>query len=143
MKRRSILGVIGFAWVLLSCAPLNPQNSTVGDIGEVTWRVLLCPLTLCLSEVELKRQKQDAAQRAAYQSWYHGLSSEQQDREDRREEARLFGLGLALSGGGPFRNFSAPPAQVYQSVPVPITPLRRPTLCTTDVMGSSAYTTCQ
>lgn len=136
-----LLSVAAFSFI--SCAPLNPNNSTLQDVGEITGRVLLCPLTLCMSEVGFKMNYEDEQRRRAYQQWYQGLSGEQQDREDRREAARLFGLGLALSGGGPFRNFSAPLAPAYQPVPVPTYQPRQPTNCTTSFIGNQAYTNCQ
>ena len=69
---------------------------------------------------------------------------EQQDREDRREAAALLGLGLALSGGGPFRVPMAPVYQAPAFTPAPYQYLapRQPTNCTSNIVGSYVYTNC-
>lgn len=115
--------------LLPACAPLQPHESTWGDAGEVALRVAACPLTLCMSEIGLRLDADQAQRQAAHDRWYWSASREERDRADRREQAALIGLGMALSGGGPFQ---ARPA-----------PLRAPALrCTSLVMGASAYTEC-
>ena len=115
-----------------------------------------------------------ASRRVVYEQWYRGLSPADQvrykewdggvdaarlaqedldrqvreererDREDRREAARLLGLGLALSGGGPFRVPMAPVYQAPAFTPAPYQYLapRQPTNCTSNIVGSSVYTNC-
>lgn len=117
-----------------ACAPLSSHNSALGTVGEVTGRVLLCPLTLCLSELMLAADYQDRQQRRAYNDWYWSLPPEERDREDRRQAARMQALGLALIGGG-IRPYTPAP----RTTPVP-----PPTLnCTSTSVGSQTWMNCQ
>ncbi len=118
MKRIHACLSLCLVLILSACAPLQPHESAWGDAGEVTLRVLACPLTVCLSEVELWSRAEQQQRQAAHARWYRSLSREEQDREDRREAAALQALGLALSGGGPVqaRPHIAPVAPPCQSL---------------------------
>ncbi len=71
--------------LLSACAPLHPHTSAWGDAGEVAGRVLLCPLTLCTSELILQKEHEADEQRFAYARWYNSLSLEARAHEDQRE----------------------------------------------------------
>lgn len=70
--------------------------------------------------------------RLAYGQWYRSLPPEQQDREDRREAARMQALGFALSGGGP--NFAVPQTAVTPRPPF--------LTCTSQTIGTQTYLNC-
>jgi len=135
--------------VTSACAPLHPHGSAWGNVGEVAGRVLLCPLTLCTSELILYSEHQAEERRFAYARWYNSLSPAQREQEDRREAARLQALGMALSGGGPrftpptWTPYAPPPVSVpppmYQ--PAPVRPLP-PVSCTSRAVGQQLYTDC-
>ena len=99
---------------------------------------------------ELEAAQRNARDRQLQREYLEAKGKqEQQDREDRREAAALLGLGLALSGGGPFRVPMAPVYQppVYQApafTPAPYQYLapRQPANCTSNIVGSSVYTNC-
>lgn len=125
------LAVLFSLSLLIGCAPLHPHSSAWGDAGEVAGRVLLCPLTLCTSELILQKEHEADEQRFAYARWYNSLSPEQRNHEDARSAAAAQALGLALSGGGP--RFTAPAP--YQAP--------RPALnCTSYMIGDRAYVNC-
>ena len=97
--------------IISACAPLSPHDTALGDIAEVAGRVVACPLTLCMSELGLRAEADRARRQAAHDRWYWSASREERARADRREQAALIGLGMALSGGGPFQarpSYSAP-----------------------------------
>jgi hypothetical protein len=111
------------------------------DVGEVTFRTLMFPLTLGTSEMMIAHQrKQDAAllqQRAAYREWYQGLSPDQQVRV-REAEIQAAGqalIGLGLAGG------------IMRPVPLaspPDNPALRPMLnCWSQAAGSTISTMCR
>lgn len=102
--------------LLSACAPLHPHTSAWGDAGEVAGRVLLCPLTLCTSELILQKEHEADEQRFAYARWYNSLSLEARAHEDQREAVRLQALGFALSGGGPRFTVPATPSQSRQTL---------------------------
>lgn len=104
--------------LLTACAPLQPHSSAWGDAGEVAGRTVLCAVSLCMSELGLYQNAEDAKRRTA-------LS------DDRHDDAALMGLGMALSGGGPF-------------TPRPVAPAVRPlTLqCTSATIGTATYLNC-
>ena len=158
------------AVILISCAPLNKQNTLGEDVGEVILRVVGCPVTLCISELlmhEERRQDALAEKRALarqkkqeqYQKWYQTLSPEEQAREDynrmeleQRELDRLAlersaamqALGQINQGRGIFGTSSAPPPIRYYDTPVPTyhpTP-RQQTNCTSNMVGNRVYTDC-
>ena len=84
-----------------------------------------------MSELGLYQNAEDAKRREARAQWYQTLTPAQQDREDQHEQAALMGLGMALSGGGPF-------------TPRPVAPAVRPlTLqCTSATIGTATYLNC-
>lgn len=75
-----------------------------------------------MSELGLRAEADRAQRQAAHDRWYWSASREERDRADRadrREQAALIGLGLALSGGGPFQarpSYSAPLAPPCQTM---------------------------
>lgn len=130
---------------MTACAPLSKHDSVMGDIGEVAGRALLCPLTLCISEMEFARQWKEQEQQARYGQWYHSLTPEQQAREDQRAHERQLGamqaLGMINQGRGILGpSYTPPPVRPYDfSVP---TYQRRGTNCTSNVVGTQVYTNC-
>lgn len=128
MKPSRVMLILSLC-LLPSCAPLQPHASAWGDAGEVALRVVACPLTFCMSEVGLYQNAEQEKRQAARARWYRSLTTEQQDREDRHDDAALMGLGMALSGGGgPFALRPAP---------------RPPALrCTSLNMSAMTYTEC-
>jgi hypothetical protein len=94
-----------------------------------------CPLTLCLSELGLYQNAEDAKRREARAQWYQGLTPAQQAREDQREQAALMGLGMALSGGGPFAPRPVAPV-------APVAPIRPALQCTGAQIGTTTYLNC-
>ncbi len=120
--------------MLTACAPLSHHDSPWGDASEVAGRAVLAPLTLGMSELILKNEYDTAQDRLAYNRWYGSLSADERDRVDRREGARQQALGLALIGGGPFRQ--AP-------VLAPgVTPSSRPLSCLSQTTGNTVTTNC-
>jgi hypothetical protein len=102
----------------------------------------MAPLTLGMSEAIFGMEYQDEQQRRTYARYYAGLSAEQQAREDRRDAARLRSLGMALSGGGPFR---APQAILAPAMLAPLAPARlypRAQSCVTYPIGTMSALEC-
>ena len=117
MKRALAFWSLCLALILSACAPLQPHDSALGDAGEVAGRTALCAVSLCLSEVGMW-DNYKRAQRARVTV-----------HDARHDDAALLGLGMALSGGGPF--------QARTVAPRPLA-LR----CTSLMIGSSTYTEC-
>ena len=106
--------------ILVSCAPLNPHNTSMEDVGEVTLRVIVFPLTLGISESivasERRMQAKDEARQAERAYWLSTLTPEQRVYVDRQE---TLAARAALMGIVPiFRPYTPP---TYQS-PVPTSP---------------------
>ena len=86
---------------LVSCAPLNPHNTPMEDVGEVSLRVIGFPLTLGISESivasERRMQAKDEARQAERAYWLSTLPPEQRRYVDRQEAiaARATLLGIA------------------------------------------------
>lgn len=116
-----------------ACAPLSHHDSALGDVGEVAGRVLLCPLTLCTSELMMADQYQRKQQQEAHNRWYWSLSPAERARQDQREAAAMQALGMALSGGGPRLNRA--PTQIYTPPPT--------VNCVSRQLGTTVYTDCQ
>ena len=149
----ALLLVIG---VLVSgCADLilRDTDSTAETTGKVAARVLLCPLTICMSEIGLaeakgkeEREAQRYEEQVRYRQWFKTLTPEQQERErDRQaqlEAARIQALGMLLGRGG-FQLVQPAPYQapVYQPAPAITTP-RQPLNCTSNRVGNQVYTNC-
>ncbi len=123
--------------------------------GKVAARALLCPLTLCFSELVIAGEKADEARQermAQYRRWVHTLPPEEQAQQYQLEQERIRAAGQALLGlgmsGGLFRN-TTPPAPLYQPQPIPVLPLaplttpRPPVNCITNQMGQYSFTNCQ
>ena len=91
MKRALAFWSLCLALILSACAPLQPHDSALGDAGEVAGRTVLCAVSLCLSEVGMWGNY-ERAQRARVTV-----------HDARHDDAALLGLGMALSGGGPFQ----------------------------------------
>lgn len=135
--------------LLIGCAPLYPHNTLGEDIGEVALRVVGCPLTLCVTELQLHERRRQQAQAEAhaiaqekrqqrYQKWYQTLSPEEQAREDYnnmelaererdrqalREAAALNALGQINQGRGLLGpGYTPPPVHSY----TPPTPAYNP-----------------
>ena len=102
---------------LVSCAPLNPHNTSMEDVGEVTLRVIVFPLTLGISESivasERRMQAKDEARQAERAYWLSTLPPEQRLYVDRQE---TIAARAALMGIAPIFHPYTPPT--YQS-PVP------------------------
>lgn len=75
------------------------------------------------------------AQREAEQRYVDSLTPEQFERYDAR---KMQALGMFLGSGG-FQSRYAPPAP---SLAYPIRPIPPPVVCSTNLIGSQAYTTC-
>lgn len=139
--RLNIMLVIAIA-LMTACAPLSKHDSILGDVGEVAGRAILCPLTLCISEMEFARQEHERTQQQRRAAWYQSLTPEQQEREDQRQHERSLAAMQALSlmqlnrpifGGQPAPQYQMP---VYQQ-PSALTS------CSSRVVGSSIYTDCR
>lgn len=158
--------------MLSACAPLYPHNTLGEDVGEITLRIVGCPLTLCVSELMLhehrrNQAKQEAEEMAyqerkkAYRAWYKTLSPQEKDREDRRsahEDAMLLQRAAianqALQNmrmGGPMLQYTPPPRiSVPSQAPMPQLPTniqsqtRQSTTCIsrTSPYGGQVYTEC-
>jgi hypothetical protein len=85
---------------LVSCAPLNPHNTPMEDVGEVTLRVIGFPLTLGISESivasERRMQAKDEARQEERAYWLSTLPPEQRLYVERQEtlaaRAALMGI---------------------------------------------------
>lgn len=125
---------------------LRDNDSSSETAGKVAARVLLCPATLCISEIgiaEAKQEEQRAVEAQRYAEWFHRLSPEQQerelDRQARLDAARMQAIGMFLGSGGFKFSLPAP----YQPPPVqPVPTYRPPVNFMTNVTGSQAYTSC-
>jgi hypothetical protein len=86
---------------LVSCAPLNPHNTPMEDVGEVTLRVIGFPLSLGISEsiiaAERRMQAKDEARQAERAYWLSTLTPQQRLYVNRQETlaARATRLGIA------------------------------------------------
>lgn len=119
--------------IITACAPLNPQSTPTEKAGEVALRTVLFPLTLGFSEWGFYNNYQQAQRQGAYNQWYGTLSSEEKDREVRRQGDAGLALGLALSGR----------PLLQQPTPALVTPApARSQRCVTNQAGSSFYTSC-
>ena len=152
---RSFLALALFAFAGCSDLILRDTDTPEETAGKVTARVLLCPMTLCLSEFDIAMTKAREAREqreARYWRWVHSLSPEEQERHYRLEESRIQAAGQALLGlgigGGLFRNTTAPTAPLYQPSPVPALPFAAPTApvppvsCSSRQVGSVVHTDC-
>lgn len=107
--------------VLPGCAPLNPTNTAMEDVGEVTLRTVLFPLTLGTSELMIADQRKREAEAPRYYGSGGGGSS----------DAALMGLAIMP----PLFTPPAPAAvPTYQ-------PTRMPS-CWTTQSGPAYYTNC-
>lgn len=125
---------------------LREDDSALATTGKVATRVVLAPITILLSEVEIahaKEREEQAIQQARYQRWYDSLSPERQAREDAKEAARINAAGLAAMGffqSGGLRLYTPPPpAPVYQAPTYTPTPNQR---CTYSRVGQNVYQDC-
>lgn len=126
--------LILFALLSISaCAPLNPHSTPTEKAGEVALRTVLFPLTLGFSELGFYNNYQQAQRQGAYNQWYGTLSSEEKDREVRRQGDAERSLGIALSGRS--APVQAPPIVIHQA---PAQPQR----CTTTQLGMHWQTQC-
>ena len=92
MKLRRGFVLMGLLSLLSSaCAPLQPHESAWGDAGELAGRTALCAVSLCLSEV------------GQWGNYERTQRSRGTVRDESHDDAALLGLGMALSGDGPFR----------------------------------------
>jgi hypothetical protein len=137
--------------VISGCAGLaiTDEDSGVVTTGKVAARVLLCPVTLCFSELGIAEQRRQAVrdeerarEQRQYRAWMRTLSPEQQererDRQTRLDAALLQAWGMYMQT----RPFHQEPVPGYQPPPsAPIVPLP-PRSCTTQVIGDIAHTNC-
>lgn len=125
-------------WILMAlvlvvgCAPLNPRNTLMEDVGEVTLRTVAFPLTLGMYELVLKHEYDQEQKRRAYQEWFTTLSPREQELETARRIAALQALGMALSGPKPF--------SVYPPQPQSAPPINK---CTAYNYGAFTDVTCR
>lgn len=155
---------------LTACAPLYSHSTLGEDIGEVAIRIVGCPITLCFSELAMhehrRKQAQEETDKIAYQenqrryrAWYEALSSDEKDREDRKQahqDAMMMQM-LNMSNQNmnaamdrmqnsfkplPQPNYQIPqaPMPTYQHAPT-YRP-RQQTNCTSNVVGNQVYTNC-
>lgn len=131
--------------VLAGCSGLilREDDSGLETTGKVAARVLLCPMTICFSELAI-RDERDKEIRAwkeqEYRHWLSTLSPEQRAQEYTLERARIQAAGQALMGlgfsGGPFRTAPiTPPVPAYQ-------PQSNPRTCTYNAIGQTLYQNC-
>lgn len=132
---KSLLSVIA-VFLFSACAPLSHHESAWGDAGEVIGRTLLCPITLCTSELMYAADYDRRQQYERREAWLRSLPPEQRAEELQREAAALNALGLSLMGGGPF------PA--YRPAPylAPAMPSTAPLSCTSTQAGAIVRTNC-
>lgn len=123
---------------------LREDDTALQTTGKVAARVILAPITILLSEVEIahaKEKEERAIQQASYRRWYDSLSPDQQAREDMKEAARINAAGMAAMGffqSGGLRMYTPPPppAPVYQA------PAFQMQSCTYDRIGNRTYQNC-
>ena len=150
---RSFLALALFAFAGCSDLILRDTDTPEETAGKVTARVLLCPMTLCLSEFDIAMTKAREAREqreARYWRWVHSLSPEEQERHYRLEESRIQAAGQALLGlgigGGLFQNTTAPSVVYPPTAPSTVTPLslpqRRIQNCLSQQMGNATYLDC-
>lgn len=111
-------------------------------------RAVLCPLTLCFSEIGFYQKYKDEQRQEMYARWYHSLTPEQQEREDQRQHERSLAAMQALGYMQAHRPlFNAQPSAPIQTPPRTMpywqpTPLPKTTNCISSVVGSQVYTNC-
>ena len=140
--------------ILSACAPLSQHDSWLGDTGEVVGRTLLCPVTLCISEVEFYDKWKKEQEQHRYNAWYQSLSPEKQEREDQRRHERALAAAQALgmmNFGKPLLQYQ-PPRRVYapNSTVMPQLPTNIPAqtrqsvncISRTSPYGGQVYTEC-
>ena len=149
MTRRSLFLMFPILLIVSGCSDLilRDSDSAGQTTGKVMARILLCPITVCFSELSLavdQRDEERAAKEAAHWRWVRSLPPEQQAREYALEEARIRAAGQALLGlgigGGIIK--PPPPMPVYQPTPAPILQPTMPRSCTSQHMGQTTYTNC-
>jgi hypothetical protein len=118
---------------IVGCAPLNPHATSLGKTGEAIGRTILCPLTLCLSEVGFAENYKNEQKRLAYEQWRMTLTEAEQLREDRRQAEASRSLAIALSWR---------PALIRPHI-MPTQPGHSSLDCATNQAGDSFYTTCR
>lgn len=144
------LSIILMSIILAACAPLSKHDSVLGDAGEVMGRAILCPVTLCLSEMGFYDNWKRDQRQQRYAQWYQSLTPEQQDREDQRQHeqriAATQALGMAMIGG-PILRYT-PPARItppMHSMPTYGSQQTFPRLrlnCTSQQIGGYTNTDC-
>jgi len=122
-----------FAFItIVGCAPLNQHATPLEKVGEVIGRTVLCPLTLCMSEVGFAQNYKDEQNQMTYERWRQSLTAEERVQEDRRIAERDRSLAIMLSGRPLFRHVSPPTPQQPRGA----------ISCATNPIGDSLYTTC-
>lgn len=142
---RTATGILCLSFLVLAgCRGLilREDDSGLETTGKVVARVLLCPVTICLSELEISETRQReirAWKEQEYRHWLSTLSPEQRAEEYALERARIQAAGQALMGlglGGPFRTTPVrPPVPAYQ-------PQSNPRTCTYNAIGQTLYQNC-
>ena len=142
--RTTTLTLYLFLLLLSGCSGLilREDDSGLETTGKVMSRILLCPVTICFSELAIRDEREKevrAWKEQEYRHWLSTLSPEQRAQEYALEQARIQAAGQALMGlgfsGGPFR-MPAPQPAVQPSRTTP------PVSCTSNQIGASVYTNC-
>lgn len=126
--RTTMITVYVSLMLLAGCSGLilREDDSGLETTGKGTARVLLCPMTICFSELAIRDEREKEMR-----AW--------KEQEYALERARIQAAGMALFGlglnGGPFR---VPPPQpaVQPSRTAP------PVSCTSRQLGPSVQTNC-
>lgn len=138
--------LLSIVLLVTACAPLSKHDSILGDTGEVLGRAVLCPLTLCFSEIGFYQKYKDEQRQEMYARWYQSLTPEQQAREDQRQHERSIAAMQALGYMQAHRPlFNLPPPAPVQSPAYNQQPAWRPkerTQCNSQVIGNQVYTNC-
>ena len=118
--------------IIVGCAPLNPHATPLEQTGEFVGRTVLCPLTLCMSEVGFAQNYKNEQRQAAYEQWRKTLTQVERDQEDRRqiEMDRLSAIVI----------LSKP--VVIHAHPMPAQQRMDTFSCFMNQAGTSFYTTC-
>lgn len=123
-----------FAFIaIVGCAPLNPHATPLEKTGEFIGRTVLCPLTLCMSEVGFAQNYKNEQKQMVYEQWRQTLTETERSMEDRRRAEMERSLAIALS-------MRQPAVRLY---PSPVQPANHLSQCATNQSGDSFYTTCR
>ena len=120
--------------IIVGCAPLNPHATPLEQTGEFVGRTVLCPLTLCMSEVGFAQNYKNEQMQTSYEQWRQTLSETDRAQEDRRRADMERSLAIALSGR---------PTVIHPYQPRWMQGNTGTVSCATNQSGDSLYTTCR